>query len=125
MPISILELSRADSGTTQAVQAEFSTIEDVELKKPAKLSISLTNISHDLFTAHVIGDVELILDCHRCLKRFAHTLSLDFTATFSDNPEEGEWLIHNNQVDLSEPLRQEILFLLPSPQLCKTKCTGI
>lgn len=125
MPISILDLSRKPSGSTQTVICDFSSLEDIELSKPTNIKVEITQIRHDLFGAHVTGEVNILLTCDKCLKSFKHKLKVDFIVTFSDEPDEEEWPIENNHIDLNEPLRQEILFSLSPTLICGSKCIGI
>lgn len=124
MPISILGLYREGEGATKAHTITISSLPDIELTKPFRASVLITKIRHDIFSANVQANVQIQLECNRCLKRFTDVIKLDFTVTFSDDPEEEDWPIVNNQIDLDEPIRQEIL-LMPSRQLCETKCSGI
>lgn len=124
MPISILGLYREGEGETEAHTITISSLPDIELTKPFRANVLITKIRHDIFSANVRANVQISLECNRCLKRFTDVIKLDFTVTFSDDPEEEDWPIVNNQIDLDEPLRQEIL-LMPSRQLCETKCSGI
>jgi uncharacterized protein len=125
MPISILGLNRSHDGETIRHDAHFSSIEDIALAEPFDVSVLVTKLRHDLYDAHIIGTAQIEVDCHRCLKQFTHPVSLDFHATFADEPSEDDWPIEKNDIDVEEPIRQEILFLLPAQIICSPDCKGI
>jgi len=125
MPISILGLNRKQDGQLERHDLSFSSIEDVELSKPFTAQVTVTKLSHELYQAQILAELSVEVDCHRCLTRFSYSLSLDFEAIFADEPEDDEWQIDRNDIDISEPLRQEILFKMPGQIFCPNKCKGI
>lgn len=125
MPISILGLNRKDDGQSEHHNVTFSSIEDVELAKPFIASVTITKLRHDIYDAQITGDIAIKVDCHRCLKRFSRPLHVDFHVVFADEPGEEEWPINRNDIDLEEPVRQEILFLTPVQMICSEECNGI
>lgn len=125
MPISILGLSRLSDGSQKTLKLDISQLDDIELLHPVTFDVILTKVSHETFDAHVTGNVVILLNCNRCLKKFQSTIQLDFHTLYSDDPTEDEWSIDKNDIDIDEAIRQEILFGLPTQQLCSDKCTGI
>lgn|GEM_PF-1834807 len=125
MPISILGLNRKPDGQLERHELSFLSIDDVELTKPFNAQVTVTKLSHDLYEAQVEAELSVEVDCHRCLKHFSHSLQLDFNAIFADEPGDDEWLIDRNDIDITEPVRQEILFLMPGQIFCPNKCKGI
>lgn len=125
MPISILGLNRSHDGENERHEVHLSSIEDIELAKPFTVSVLVTKLRHDIYDAHVIGTVQVAVNCHRCLTEFTHSLALDFHAVFADDPSDEEWPISRNDIDIEEPIRQEILFLMPAQLICSSECTGI
>lgn len=125
MPISILGLSRLNDGSQKSLKLDISLLDDIELFNPVTFDVILTKVSHETFDAHVTGDVAILLNCNRCLKRFKSTIELDFHAQYSDDPVDDQWPIDKNDIDIEEAIRQEILFGLPVLQICSEKCTGI
>jgi uncharacterized protein len=75
----------------------------------------------------VQGDLHLPITCEcvRCLKEFEQTLDLvDWAALL---PLEGEEkiAIHNDLVDLTPYLREDILLAFPQHPLCDAECAGL
>ncbi len=125
MLINILDISRKPEGTTQTRAIHFDTIVDVDLAQPIDGEAEITVVHPQLFSAHVRATVTLNRECDRCLKRYQYLLDIDFFADFADDPEEGDWPIENNQIDLTLPLREEILLRTPLKSLCSPDCKGI
>lgn len=125
MPISILGLSRLNDGSQKTLKLDISQLDDIELLNPVTFDVKLTKISHESFDAHVTGNVVILLNCNRCLKKYQSLIKLNFHALYSDDPSEDEWPIDKNDIDVEETIRQEILFGLPLQQICSEKCSGI
>lgn len=89
-----------------------------------KYDLNLQKLEHEIL---VQGNLCLTLncDCVRCLKSFKQDLDLqDWTALL---PLEGEEkiVIHNDLVDLTPFLREDILLAFPQRPLCKPDCGGL
>jgi len=125
MPISILGLNRSHDGAQEHHEVEISSLDDIDLLKPFKVQITVTKLRHDIYDVHITGDVVVQLDCHRCLKPLDSPIHIDFHTVFADEPDEEEWPIAKNDIDIDEPVRQEILFLTPTQLLCQLDCSGI
>lgn len=125
MPISILELANKRDITSIHHTEHFSSLPDVELANSLELQVDVHKIRHDLYDAHVIGDVSIDTLCDRCGNPFTHSSDLDTHILFADEPQEDEWQIVKNSLDLTEPIRQEILFTIPTKLLCRLDCEGM
>lgn len=91
---------------------------------PLKYDLNLQKLEHEIL---VQGNLRLALNCEcvRCLKSFKQDLDLqDWTALL---PLEGEEkiVIHNDLVDLTPFLREDILLAFPQHPLCKPDCGGL
>jgi len=125
MPISILELSTNRDDSTKYHDAHITSLADIELAKSIDTKVFVTKYSHELFDAYVTCDVAVKADCDRCGEPFDQVVKLDFHSEFSDHPEDDQWPIINNTIDVDEPIRQEILFEMPTRLLCKLDCKGM
>lgn len=126
MPVSILKLAQSGEGASQACSLEFDKLEDVDLASPAKIDLTIYNLSEGtIFQA--IGKIKVELDrvCDRCLESFSEELDLELLANFSDHPTEEDWPIENNMIDLAPVVRETILLNIPAKGLCSPDCTGI
>ena len=89
---------------------------------------------------HLRGTVtsEVDLLCTRCAKRLTRALKIDFEDVFVDASGEtrdkdleipvsdlNEQLVAENEIDLSEVIREQILLNLPEQVLCKEDCKGL
>ena len=91
---------------------------------PLRYDLTVQQIEHEIL---VRGNLHLPLDCEcvRCLKSFKQEVDLkDWTALL---PLEGEEkiVIHNDLVDLTPFLREDILLAFPQHPLCKPDCGGL
>lgn len=125
MPISILGLANRSDGSTEHHTLSIASLDDVELTAPIDVEVLITKLSHDIFRIDIKSKAEIWYECSRCLKRAVFGLPLEFTTTYCDDPSEDEWPIVNNMIDVSEPLRQELLLQVPSQLFCEIDCKGI
>jgi uncharacterized metal-binding protein YceD (DUF177 family) len=75
----------------------------------------------------VRGKLVLPLECEcvRCLKPFKFRLELpDWTAHLPLKGEEAVTVV-DDSVDLTAPIREDILLALPAHPVCKTECGGL
>ncbi len=78
------------------------------------------------------ADGLLELTCHRCLKPFSHSFSVQVTETFSNQPEvvesdeeETVHLFEGNVIEITRYLLKEIYLSLPMQVLCSADCRGL
>ena len=89
-----------------------------------------------LLDATVTADVEL--ECDRCLRRYDQPVKAHFSAQYEptidvhtgykvneiDDEEERFSISDNHEVDIAEPLRQELIVALPMVAVCGRDCPG-
>ncbi len=64
--------------------------------------------------------------CSRCLSSFGQPLTLTIEDEYLSKAEEGTFSIDENQeIDLSEAVRQYALLALPMKPLCREDCAGL
>jgi len=76
----------------------------------------------------VSGTLETTLKavCSRCLSSFVQPLTLKIEEEYLSKAEEGAFTIEGNQeIDLSEAVRQYALLALPMKPLCRGECAGL
>ncbi len=126
MPISILGLTRAKDNSQENLELTIDTLEDVALAEPLKASVKLVKYSHELLVAEVTLSAKVNVACDKCLSEFVQNLNTTFRFEFTDEPDESQWPItRDSHIDLIEPIRQEILFSLPTQNICQEECNGI
>ena len=69
--------------------------------------------------------IRLACDCSRCLKRFDFDLTLDPWACLLATQGEDAVEIHNDLVDLTPHVREDILLAFPQHPLCDDACSGL
>jgi uncharacterized protein len=100
-------------------------------------SLKLTRLSDEIIaTVRVRGSVEL--ECQRCLQTYRESFEASFNEEFRqavdvrtgsevpDTREDDErfTINDNHELDIAEPLRQEILVSLPMRPACGDSCPG-
>ncbi|OGC82766.1 MAG: hypothetical protein A2788_02605 [Candidatus Abawacabacteria bacterium RIFCSPHIGHO2_01_FULL_46_8] len=108
---------------------------DPDLKAKTKLTASLTLIRAGDSIAAILKGAKLVVElaCLRCLTCYNHPLDLPDLERYFYLPQdgleaEGEYFLIDpatNRIDLTEMLRQEIIFALPLRPLCQEKCLGL
>ena len=92
---------------------------------PVHGELSLLRTDRGIF---VSGTLETTLKavCSRCLSSFVQPLTLKIEEEYLSKAEEGEFTIEGNQeIDLSEAVRQYSLLALPMKPLCRGECAGL
>lgn len=88
-----------------------------QFPEPIFFRLFVSKVSHELL---VRGDfrMKVSLECSRCLKNFSYPLNFE-EFTFCE-PIDGRLVI-----DITEPVREEVLMSLPSKPLCRDDCKGL
>lgn len=123
------ELFFAPFGQTQNVSIELfnEKFEDEVLAKRIKGELKLTKLENEIL-AKFKGTARVKIACDRCLAEFEVELPLNFSQVYlQEKPEEEEKMRIEKgfKIELSEPLRQEILIRLPIKKLCREDCAGL
>lgn len=142
MRISIADI-KSEAGLHKRVELELS-LEPVELggqevrfAEPFRGTAEIWNAGDRILVrAELVGEATLV--CSRCLTSFTEPLSVSFEEEFvpegsveADSEEEQEESdrtvteYSGDEIDLSEPLRDNILLELPMKPLCDEDCKGI
>lgn len=99
-------------------------------------SVRLTRL-RDAVMASVTASGEAPMDCARCLREYDQPFEISFDEEYLqtvdvrtgsglgiDADDEGSHIDENHELDLREPLRQEILIALPMRPDCGAECPG-
>ena len=91
-------------------------------------NVSITKLENTLL-AKITGNVKIELPCNKCLKNIAKESPIEFNIEFSQKPDsedENTLPIDKHwQINLTEPIRQEIVASIPSLNLCVPNCLGL
>lgn len=138
MRINIVDLRKMMQGARQDVLYDGPLkLGDLCLEGPAHVSLRLTNaMSRILVRGEMTGNV--VVECARCAEPFVLPLQAEIDEEFlpQSSPEvaevaEAPWSDLNvfgdedNEIDLSEILRQNAIASLPIQPLCKEDCKGL
>ncbi len=63
--------------------------------------------------------------CVRCLENASKQVEISFDEVFSERPQEDEYRFKSGRIDLSELVKDNVLFSQPTILLCKEDCKGI
>ena len=118
-----------------------------QLKLPSDVHLSKGPVQSQLIVSlvgdqvKVVGEltVELELDCCRCLKSFDQSLKKNFQLEYWPDPEvnqEAERAVlnykdlvmgfyHNDQLDLSSMVCEQIVLEIPMKSICNKDCKGL
>jgi uncharacterized protein len=93
-------------------------------EKPLKYDLEASLMDNAVFVEGS-WEIPVTLECARCLKRFTQMISADDWACHL--PLEGEEAvpIQDETVDLTSPLREDIVLALPQHPVCSEGCTGL
>lgn len=135
-----LDLGRVPDGFSHLdIEAEASELEacldDGRLESPVTMSLDLNRRGSDIFIKGTAG-VRAVLGCSRCLNEYSLQLetTLDLWCIVGGEPDEAEDEDRDNvlrvpagakYVDLADPVRSELLVLLPLKPLCSQECRGL
>ncbi len=126
MHIDVSDILRAEDG--EHIEAAIDgrpELEAILLTGPLVGTVRLTRTPEGVLATGKI-DAEVELECSQCLRTFSHHLQFGMEATFSDHPNEDQFLIDRRGViDLTEPVRQEIELRLPLSPLCQEDHGGL
>lgn len=137
---------KLEAGTHKTVDLEI-TLEPIEMggqevrfEEPFTGEAEIWNAGDRLLVkADVSGEAKLV--CSRCLAEYTEILDVSFDEEFvSGEPEEGRTeedeeeeeesgrtvsLYEGDEIDLTDPLRENILLELPMKPLCDEECKGL
>jgi len=96
----------------------------IQLTQPLEYDLDVQKIEDGLL---VQGSIRLRLQCQcvRCLKRFEYPLELNPWTTHIPLQGEDAVPVINDCVDLTPPMREDILLEFPQHPLCERDCGGL
>lgn len=111
--------------------------QEIRFHQPFTGSAEVWNVGDRLLVrAHVSGEAEMV--CSRCLTQYPENLEISFEEEFVegtgeedlDEPDDEETgrtvsFYQGDELDLADPLRENILLALPMKPLCSPDCKGL
>lgn len=107
--------------------AEWKIAEDL-IAKDLKGKIKLTRLDESILV-QVNGEASVLLECDRCLAEFEHLIPFKFSQEyflggFREN-EEDLLVSKHFEINIEEPVREEIVLGIPVQRLCHKGCRGL
>lgn len=130
MKLDVKNLVSAPFGQNESFNVGFESVEIDEnvLAERVKGNLSLTHLEDEILVVFD-GSVKLKLVCDRCLGDFTSEKNIKFSQEYLINQkadgEEKLTIGKDFKIDITEPLRQEIIAELPVKKLCQKDCKGI
>ena len=137
--INVAALLKEPVGSTRTYGVEINRFEldDELVARRIEGEVRLTRLQEEILVdAKLNADVEL--ECDRCLRQYDHRVKTRFSAQYEPtidvhtghavneiNDELERFAItEHHEVDLAEPLRQELIVSLPMVAICGPDCPG-
>lgn len=130
MKLDISNLIPASFGQKESFNVELfnEEIDEEILAERTKGEIELTRMDEEII-AHFKGAVKIKSICDRCLSEYKHELPLNFRQEYLLDKSKADFeklaVENDKKIDITEPIRQEIITHMPVKKLCKTSCAGI
>jgi uncharacterized protein len=140
--VNVAGLLKAPTGATRSYRLSLDTLEvDGEtVARDVGGDVLLTRV-RDTVIAHVAANGVARLECVRCLREYDQPFQVAFDEEYrqsvdvrtgldldvdvaSGDDTQASWIDENHELDLREPLRQEILVALPMRPECGPDCPG-
>lgn len=130
--INVKNLVLGNLGDNQTELVE-EVIESLDLPDEAKGKevfgkLKLTRLDETiLLQGHLKAGLEIV--CDRCLEHFPINLDIDFDREYeidrSNQTPESLYVDKYNDIDVSEPIREEIILAIPMRKICEENCKGL
>lgn len=108
---------------------------------PVTIDLNLYRVN-DMYRGEGSVETSIRFQCSRCLEEFAYPVHSEFALNFTAEPEstddsclQGEYEImaeqaglvpfNNDEIDLTEPMQDQVLMALPIRPLCRDDCRGL
>ena len=125
--ISVKEILSKEAGEIKEdnFDSKINNIDEIKANKPIAGEIKITNIGESNLIVSIKTSPELILFCSRCAKEFIYKMNLKFDNVFNFNPDDDEFNIEKNIINIWPAIREQIILNIPMKPLCNKKCKGI
>ncbi len=133
LKIKIADIKQGSSALETTVKpSDIGLASEQEFKEPIDLYITINRISNTItIDVQLYTRIELV--CDRCVDPFqadfSHDVRFMYTrdSDMAQTEEDTVFVIdtHQNDIDLTEPLRQTLLLELPFKRICQQECKGL
>lgn len=133
----IINLKPLLDGETNIIPFEDSFVldddgvfEDIVFTEPVHLKGEVVDMA-GYMQLRLHADLLYRTHCARCLKEIERSVSLDFeknvavAGTINDGENDDYLIIEDSELDIAEPLREQLLLEMPYKHLCMEECKGL
>jgi uncharacterized protein len=130
MKLEVSNLITAPFGQKESFNVELfnEEIDEEILAERTKGTVELTRMDEEIM-AHFKGAVKVKITCDRCLADFTAEIPLNFRQEYLLDPSQADFeklaVEKGGKIDVTEPIRQEIITHLPVKKLCQEDCQGL
>jgi uncharacterized protein len=97
----------------------------VDERAPLELDLRLESLASGIVASGRIRG-RWVADCSRCLTPIEQEFDLRLREVFEEDPVEDEtYPLHNDEIDLDQPVRDLVVPDLPIVPLCDPECRGL
>jgi uncharacterized metal-binding protein YceD (DUF177 family) len=130
MKLDVKNLQAAPFGQNETLTIELfnEPIDEDVLAERTRGELKLTRLE-DSIMGQFKGTSKVMILCDRCLSEYREDIVLDFSQEYmldrrEDDPE--KMIVDRYfEIDIKEPIRQEILAHIPVKKLCQKECEGL
>jgi uncharacterized protein len=130
MKLDVKSLVNAPMGESESLTIELfnEVVDDDVLAERIRGNLTLTKLEDEIL-AKFEGKAKLKTACDRCAAEFVQEIPFRFSEEYSldrkhSDPETPS-VSSQFEIDVTEPLRQEMISAIPVKNLCKEDCVGI
>ncbi|MDX9703075.1 MAG: DUF177 domain-containing protein [Candidatus Auribacterota bacterium] len=102
---------------TRELASNFINEKDLHFKDPVEVSVFIRKVGEDITVEGTIK-VTLVCSCARCLEEFDLSVERDKYFAYFKKPAE-------ENIDLTDSIREDIIISLPMRAICSEKCKGL
>lgn len=110
------------------IQLDIEKIEydynDITFNKPLVFKGNLHNINK-ILTVEGSVNVEFDIHCYLCNEQYIYSQVIEIKEVFRQSPEEEEYDILSDKIDLEKAVIDNIILQLPTQFVCKSDCKGM
>jgi uncharacterized metal-binding protein YceD (DUF177 family) len=109
---------------TYKITGERPNFENLRLDSDLEGEVTISRLDSGLLVrGKVSGDVQA--ECHRCLRSFSRPTSITYSQMYAASPDDDEFPIEGDEIDLGPSIEQELILAQPIKQLHSPDCRGI
>jgi len=102
---------------TRELSSSFVDEPEMDFIDPVSVSVRARKVGHDILVNGIIN-ARVVCSCALCLQSFEYELVVDKFSAYFPNPSD-------ENIDLTERIREDIIISFPIKAVCKKECKGL